>query len=120
MRRLASAREVIVARGHDAVLRLVVCADPRPRRASWEWGSMQLESGAALGRYRAEELDQVSLFKNTYYLNKCLFVTFAFFELRKQKNDKPSSACTSRIYSLYALTVSIKCLKFLVYFILII
>jgi hypothetical protein len=51
---------VVVARGQDALLRLVVCADPRPRRAAWEWGSLQLEAGADLGRYKAEELAQVS------------------------------------------------------------
>jgi hypothetical protein len=58
--RQSGGREVVVARGQDALLRLVVCADPRPRRAAWEWGSLQLEAGADLGRYKAEELAQVS------------------------------------------------------------
>nr|CAD7398797.1 unnamed protein product [Timema poppensis] len=50
--------EVVVARGQDALLRLTVCADPRPRRTAWEWGSLKLEAGADLGRYKAEELAQ--------------------------------------------------------------
>jgi hypothetical protein len=58
--RQSGGREVVVARGQDALLRLVVCADPRPRRAAWEWGSLQLEAGADLGRYKAEELAQAS------------------------------------------------------------
>ncbi|XP_021939888.1 hemicentin-1 isoform X3 [Zootermopsis nevadensis] len=57
--RQSGGREVVVARGQDALLRLVVCADPRPRRAAWEWGSQQLEAGADQGRYKAEELAQV-------------------------------------------------------------
>ncbi|PSN31763.1 hypothetical protein C0J52_27564 [Blattella germanica] len=55
---VSGGREVVVVRGQDAVLKLVVCADPRPRRAAWEWGSLQLEAGADLGRYKAEELLQ--------------------------------------------------------------
>ena len=51
--------EVYAARGHDAIIRMVVCADPRPRRISWEWGSMQLEGGMVMGRYKAEDLTQV-------------------------------------------------------------
>lgn len=58
--RHAGGREVVVARGQDALLRLVVCADPRPRRALWEWGSQKLEAGDDLGRYKAEELAQAS------------------------------------------------------------
>lgn len=60
MLRQSGGREVVVARGQDALLRLVVCADPRPRRAAWEWGSQQLEAGADQGRYKAEELAQAS------------------------------------------------------------
>lgn len=58
--RHSGGREVVVARGQDALLRLVVCADPRPRRAAWEWGSQKLEAGDDLGRYKAEELTQAS------------------------------------------------------------
>lgn len=58
--RHSGGREVVVARGEDALLRLVVCADPRPRRAAWEWGSQKLEAGDDLGRYKAEELEQAS------------------------------------------------------------
>ncbi|XP_065202958.1 kin of IRRE-like protein 2 isoform X2 [Planococcus citri] len=54
----AERQEVVVQRGESALLRLVVCADPRPRRTAWEWGSLQLEAGAGVGRYHAEELKQ--------------------------------------------------------------
>jgi hypothetical protein len=71
--RQSGGREVVVARGQDALLRLVVCADPRPRRAAWEWGSLQLEAGADLGRYKAEELAQVSSTTSPLpYLPLCL------------------------------------------------
>ncbi|XP_068084854.1 synaptogenesis protein syg-1 [Anabrus simplex] len=55
----SSGREVEVSRGQDALLRLVVCADPRPRRTAWEWSGQRLEAGGdLLGRYLAEELAQ--------------------------------------------------------------
>lgn len=54
--------EVVVRRGENALLSVVVCADPRPRRTAWEWGSSQLEAGAGVGRYHAEELLQVSTY----------------------------------------------------------
>ncbi|XP_039280051.1 irregular chiasm C-roughest protein isoform X2 [Nilaparvata lugens] len=50
--------EVVAARGSDATLRMVVCADPRPNTASWEWGSLQLKAGEGIGKYQAEELKQ--------------------------------------------------------------
>ncbi|KAG8306262.1 hypothetical protein J6590_051606 [Homalodisca vitripennis] len=50
--------EVVVMRGQPALLRQVVCADPRPRRVVWEWGSLQLAAGQGQGRYHAEELIQ--------------------------------------------------------------
>lgn len=52
--------EVVVMRGQGALLRQVVCADPRPRKLVWEWGSLQLPAGHGQGRYHAEELIQVS------------------------------------------------------------
>ena len=51
-----SDHEVVAHRGQDVLLRVIVCADPRPRRAAWEWGSMLLEAGAGVGRTRADEL----------------------------------------------------------------
>ncbi|KAF6200938.1 hypothetical protein GE061_005385 [Apolygus lucorum] len=54
--RASSGSEVIALRGSDAVLGLVVCADPRPHSASWEWGSLHLQVGEGLGRYNAEKL----------------------------------------------------------------
>ncbi|CAH1388999.1 unnamed protein product [Nezara viridula] len=50
--------EVTALRGEDATLGLVVCADPRPRHASWEWGSLHLQVGQGLGRFQAEQLVQ--------------------------------------------------------------
>ena len=47
---------VVANRGQNAVLSVIVCADPRPRRAAWEWGSMLLEAGAGVGRTQAQEL----------------------------------------------------------------
>ena len=44
-------------RGEEALLKLIVCADPRPRRAIWEWGSEFVEAGKPNGRYQAELID---------------------------------------------------------------
>jgi len=30
---------------------MVVCADPRPQRVAWEWGSLRLEAGSGIGAY---------------------------------------------------------------------
>lgn len=56
--------EINAIRGTDATLKMVVCADPRPLSASWEWGSLQLKAGEGLGKYQAEELRQV---RNIYF-----------------------------------------------------
>ncbi|XP_039276455.1 irregular chiasm C-roughest protein-like [Nilaparvata lugens] len=48
--------EVIAAKGSDATLRMVVCADPRPETVSWEWESNQVKAGDSTGRYQAHEL----------------------------------------------------------------
>lgn len=37
-------------RGDNVALSLVVCADPRPRHVSWEWGSLRLEAGDSYGK----------------------------------------------------------------------
>lgn len=55
--RHAGTREVLAVRGEEALLRLIVCADPRPRRAIWEWGSEFVEAGKPNGRYQAELID---------------------------------------------------------------
>lgn len=57
MLRHAGTREVLAVRGEEALLRLIVCADPRPKRALWEWGSEFVETGKPNGRYRAELID---------------------------------------------------------------
>lgn len=43
---------VRVRKGEQADLSLVVCADPRPRHVSWEWGSMRLDAGNSFGKFR--------------------------------------------------------------------
>lgn len=42
--------EIRVEKGENVDLKLVVCADPRPRVVAWEWGSLQLEAGARMGK----------------------------------------------------------------------
>ncbi|XP_034231154.1 irregular chiasm C-roughest protein isoform X3 [Thrips palmi] len=56
--RNAVAREVSVLRGQDAHLKMVVCADPKPSKVQWHWGSLAVDSGANSGRFQAEELLQ--------------------------------------------------------------
>lgn len=41
--------EVVVEKGQNVELSLVVCADPRPRVVAWEWGSLRLEAGSEMG-----------------------------------------------------------------------
>jgi hypothetical protein len=52
-------------RGEEALLRMVVCADPRPRNSTWLWGSVQVQPGSGVGKYQADDLNQVSFFE--YY-----------------------------------------------------
>uniref|UniRef100_A0A8D8Z044 Kin of IRRE-like protein 3 n=1 Tax=Cacopsylla melanoneura TaxID=428564 RepID=A0A8D8Z044_9HEMI len=51
-------REIVVMRGEDALVRLVVCADPRPRNSTWLWGSVQVQPGSGVGKYQADDLNQ--------------------------------------------------------------
>lgn len=44
-----TSHSVSVRRGDEALLTLIVCADPRPRHVAWEWGSLRLEAGASFG-----------------------------------------------------------------------
>lgn len=46
-----SMHTVSVKRGEPASLTMVVCADPRPQRVAWEWGSLRLEAGSGIGAY---------------------------------------------------------------------
>lgn len=48
-----SMHTISVKRGESAVMSLVVCADPRPHRVSWEWGSLRLEAGSGIGKLYA-------------------------------------------------------------------
>ncbi|XP_074038362.1 kin of IRRE-like protein 1 isoform X2 [Leptinotarsa decemlineata] len=50
--------EVVVERGQPADLSMVVCADPRPRFVAWEWGSLRLEAGAEMGKYKVDDVIQ--------------------------------------------------------------
>ncbi|RZF37361.1 hypothetical protein LSTR_LSTR010456 [Laodelphax striatellus] len=60
------AEDVVVVRGADATLRMVVCADPRPHSAAWEWEGLQLKAGEDRGKYQAEELKQVTKTEDCY------------------------------------------------------
>uniref|UniRef100_A0A182QVU9 Ig-like domain-containing protein n=1 Tax=Anopheles farauti TaxID=69004 RepID=A0A182QVU9_9DIPT len=51
---------VSVRKGDSATLSLIVCADPRPRHVAWEWGSLRLEAGSGIGRYRVDDVTQDS------------------------------------------------------------
>lgn len=42
--------EIRVEKGENADLRVIVCADPRPRIMAWEWGSVRMEAGSAKGK----------------------------------------------------------------------
>ncbi|XP_039948515.1 LOW QUALITY PROTEIN: uncharacterized protein LOC120766854 [Bactrocera tryoni] len=56
-----SMHTISVKRGQPAVMSLVVCADPRPHRVSWEWGSLRLEAGSGIAdRFRADDMLQDS------------------------------------------------------------
>uniref|UniRef100_A0A1I8M182 Ig-like domain-containing protein n=1 Tax=Musca domestica TaxID=7370 RepID=A0A1I8M182_MUSDO len=55
-----SMHTVLVKRGDPASLTLVVCADPRPHRVAWEWGSLRLDAGSSIDRFRADDLLQDS------------------------------------------------------------
>ncbi|XP_075148408.1 uncharacterized protein LOC142222260 [Haematobia irritans] len=55
-----SMHTVLVKRGDPASLTLVVCADPRPTRVAWEWGSLRLDAGSSIDRFRADDLLQDS------------------------------------------------------------
>ncbi|XP_050316877.1 uncharacterized protein LOC126751024 isoform X1 [Bactrocera neohumeralis] len=55
-----SMHTISVKRGQPAVMSLVVCADPRPHRVSWEWGSLRLEAGSGIDRFRADDMLQDS------------------------------------------------------------
>ncbi|GJQ79304.1 hypothetical protein Trydic_g16171 [Trypoxylus dichotomus] len=50
--------EIVVEKGQTAAISLVVCADPRPRVVAWEWGSLRLEAGSEMGRYRVDDIIQ--------------------------------------------------------------
>lgn len=48
--RHAATPEIVVEKGQNAEISLVVCADPRPRVVAWEWGSLRLEAGSEMGK----------------------------------------------------------------------
>ncbi|XP_055539584.1 uncharacterized protein LOC129726657 isoform X1 [Wyeomyia smithii] len=56
----ATGHSVSVRKGDSATLSLIVCADPRPQHVAWEWGSLRLEAGSGIGRYRVDDVTQDS------------------------------------------------------------
>lgn len=58
MLRQSTTHEIRVEKGENAMLSLVVCADPRPQVVAWEWGSYRLEAGSEHGEYRRRSSKQ--------------------------------------------------------------
>ncbi|XP_049818433.1 irregular chiasm C-roughest protein isoform X2 [Aethina tumida] len=56
--RQSATPEVVVEKGQSADLSMVVCADPRPRFVAWEWGSLRLEAGSEMGKYKVDDVIQ--------------------------------------------------------------
>ncbi|KAF5289667.1 hypothetical protein FQR65_LT11784 [Abscondita terminalis] len=50
--------EIRVEKGENANLRVVVCADPRPRVMAWEWGSVRMEAGSEKGRFKVDDVTE--------------------------------------------------------------
>ncbi|CAG9762656.1 unnamed protein product [Ceutorhynchus assimilis] len=50
--------EIFVESGQTVDLSMVVCADPRPRSVAWEWGSLRLEAGNEMGKFKVDDLTQ--------------------------------------------------------------
>ncbi|XP_031358426.1 hemicentin-2 [Photinus pyralis] len=50
--------EIRVEKGESADLRVVVCADPRPRVMAWEWGSVRMEAGSTKGRFKVDDVTE--------------------------------------------------------------
>ncbi|ERL89500.1 hypothetical protein D910_06866 [Dendroctonus ponderosae] len=51
-------QEIYVESGHPVDMSMVVCADPRPRSVAWEWGSLRLEAGNEMGKFKVDEVSQ--------------------------------------------------------------
>ncbi|CAG9762691.1 unnamed protein product [Ceutorhynchus assimilis] len=56
--RHTAAREIFVESGQTVDLSMVVCADPRPRSVAWEWGSLRLEAGNEMGKFKVDDVTQ--------------------------------------------------------------
>lgn len=50
--------EIYVESGQPVDLSMVVCADPRPRSVAWEWGSLRLEAGNEMGKFKVDDVAQ--------------------------------------------------------------
>ncbi|CAH1123497.1 unnamed protein product [Ceutorhynchus assimilis] len=50
--------EIFIESGQSVDLSVVVCADPRPRSVAWEWGSLRLEAGNEMGKFKVDEVTQ--------------------------------------------------------------
>jgi len=53
-------KETEVERGEDGSISVMFCANPSPSKAIWEWGSIKLETGYEMGRFKAEKINPVS------------------------------------------------------------
>ncbi|CAG9762644.1 unnamed protein product [Ceutorhynchus assimilis] len=50
--------EIFVESGQTVDLSMVVCADPRLRSIAWEWGSLRLEAGNEMGKFKVDDVTQ--------------------------------------------------------------
>lgn len=73
---------MVVEKGQNVELSLVVCADPRPRVVAWEWGSSRLEAGSEMGMYVIMYVN-ISLFYishiHTIYIHSFVYSTSRSF-----------------------------------------
>ncbi|KAL1517904.1 hypothetical protein ABEB36_001607 [Hypothenemus hampei] len=51
-------QEIMIESGQSVDLKMTVCADPQPRSIAWEWGSLRLEAGNEMGKFKVDEVLQ--------------------------------------------------------------
>ncbi|CAG9762745.1 unnamed protein product [Ceutorhynchus assimilis] len=56
--RYTATPEIFVESGQSMNLSVVVCADPRPRSVAWEWGSLRLQGGNEMGKFKINDVIQ--------------------------------------------------------------
>jgi len=59
-----------VEKGGVAMMNVLFCSNPPPSKAIWEWGSLQLEAGYPMGRFKADKVQKVSYYLLTFFLRR--------------------------------------------------